>query len=318
MDWPARSPDLNPIEHVWDTLGRAIANHNPRPRTIQEMKTALPNDWDQLPQEIINCLISSMKSRCKACISSSHATSVSYHFVLKWILKGKDLKNPPKNAANASVIRSDLYLFKAAKDLRFYLEIEKSRYNYAIRIKGSKMWSFELAYAFFVSKEKAFYLNASNQLSFLPSCRSSNILDEEDVPIHCVVIVDRVLPSSSTEEDDLSTEEDDLSPKDGQNTVDIGGTPDITLAGDYMDKMVIDFIRRGDIPNFDVSKAIQIIHELKKYKCEVLKILCVQYLMENITSQTLRQISRAAIDCGLPFLERACMEKIANGYIQTK
>ncbi|GBM95886.1 hypothetical protein AVEN_211258-1, partial [Araneus ventricosus] len=67
MDWPARSPDLNPIEHVWDTLGRAIANHNPRPRTIQEMKTALPNDWDQLPQEIINCLISSMKSRCKAC-----------------------------------------------------------------------------------------------------------------------------------------------------------------------------------------------------------------------------------------------------------
>ncbi|GBN10996.1 hypothetical protein AVEN_13658-1 [Araneus ventricosus] len=25
MDWTARSPDLNPIEHVWDALGRAIA-----------------------------------------------------------------------------------------------------------------------------------------------------------------------------------------------------------------------------------------------------------------------------------------------------
>ncbi|GBM64168.1 Transposable element Tcb2 transposase [Araneus ventricosus] len=69
MDWPARSPDLNPIEHVWDALGRAIATRHPLPRTIQEMKTALLNEWDQLPQEMINCLISSMKSRCKACIS---------------------------------------------------------------------------------------------------------------------------------------------------------------------------------------------------------------------------------------------------------
>ncbi|GBM74209.1 hypothetical protein AVEN_203409-1 [Araneus ventricosus] len=29
MDWLARSPDLNPIEHVWEALGREIATHNP-------------------------------------------------------------------------------------------------------------------------------------------------------------------------------------------------------------------------------------------------------------------------------------------------
>ncbi|GBM63793.1 Transposable element Tcb2 transposase [Araneus ventricosus] len=29
MDWPARSPDLNPIEHVWDALGREIGPRNP-------------------------------------------------------------------------------------------------------------------------------------------------------------------------------------------------------------------------------------------------------------------------------------------------
>ncbi|GBN40898.1 hypothetical protein AVEN_50296-1 [Araneus ventricosus] len=29
VDWPARSPDLSPIEYVWDVLGRAIATRNP-------------------------------------------------------------------------------------------------------------------------------------------------------------------------------------------------------------------------------------------------------------------------------------------------
>jgi hypothetical protein len=69
MDWPPRSPDFNPIQHVSDALGRAIALRNPPPRTIQELKTALVNEWDQLPQALINCLISSMTSCCKACIA---------------------------------------------------------------------------------------------------------------------------------------------------------------------------------------------------------------------------------------------------------
>ncbi|GFU65124.1 transposable element Tcb2 transposase [Trichonephila clavipes] len=58
MNWTARSPDLNPIEHVWNTLRRAIATRNLPPRTNLEMYTALLNGWGQLSQELINCLIS--------------------------------------------------------------------------------------------------------------------------------------------------------------------------------------------------------------------------------------------------------------------
>ncbi|GFW32844.1 hypothetical protein TNCV_1774131 [Trichonephila clavipes] len=32
MEWPLCSPDINPIEHVWDILGSRIAGHLPHPR----------------------------------------------------------------------------------------------------------------------------------------------------------------------------------------------------------------------------------------------------------------------------------------------
>ncbi|GFV04737.1 hypothetical protein TNCV_4611661 [Trichonephila clavipes] len=41
MDWPARSPDLNPIEHVWDFLGRRLAARALPPVTIRELRLAL-------------------------------------------------------------------------------------------------------------------------------------------------------------------------------------------------------------------------------------------------------------------------------------
>ncbi|GFW19068.1 transposable element Tc1 transposase [Trichonephila clavipes] len=65
----ARSPDLNPIEHVWDSLGRVIETRNTPLKTIQGLETELLNEWYYLPQGLINSLISGLKSWCEACTS---------------------------------------------------------------------------------------------------------------------------------------------------------------------------------------------------------------------------------------------------------
>ncbi|GFV08242.1 transposable element Tcb2 transposase [Trichonephila clavipes] len=69
MDWPARSPDLNTIEHVWDFLGRRLAARTLPPVTIRELRMALQDEWAAMPQQLIDTLILSMGRRCETCLA---------------------------------------------------------------------------------------------------------------------------------------------------------------------------------------------------------------------------------------------------------
>ncbi|GFX78681.1 transposable element Tcb2 transposase [Trichonephila clavipes] len=71
MDWPARSPDLNPIEHVWNFLGRRLAARTLPPVTIRELRLALQDEWAAMPQQLIDTLILSMGRRCETCLAVS-------------------------------------------------------------------------------------------------------------------------------------------------------------------------------------------------------------------------------------------------------
>ncbi|KFM62471.1 Transposable element Tc1 transposase, partial [Stegodyphus mimosarum] len=70
MEWPVRSPHLNPIEHVWDALGRRLAALNPPPQTTSALATALQEQWLSLPMELIDRIIESNTDRCMCFIAS--------------------------------------------------------------------------------------------------------------------------------------------------------------------------------------------------------------------------------------------------------
>ncbi|GFV45361.1 transposable element Tc3 transposase [Trichonephila clavipes] len=69
ISWTANSPDLNPIEHVWDMLGRPIAALSHPPSSVTELKRALQEARNRLSPQLIHHLIASMINRCAACLA---------------------------------------------------------------------------------------------------------------------------------------------------------------------------------------------------------------------------------------------------------
>jgi transposase len=63
LDWPARSPDLNPMENMWAIIVRRVYANNRQYGTVNELKDAILEAWTGISDEIIQNLIRSMPTR---------------------------------------------------------------------------------------------------------------------------------------------------------------------------------------------------------------------------------------------------------------
>ncbi|GFT02604.1 DDE_3 domain-containing protein [Trichonephila clavipes] len=61
--WPGRSPDLNPIENVWDALGRQVAGRNYPPTNKNSLIRELTEEWDKLPQQLLDNVVQGKASQ---------------------------------------------------------------------------------------------------------------------------------------------------------------------------------------------------------------------------------------------------------------
>ncbi len=66
LDWPANSPDLNPIENLWSIVKRKM--RDTRPNNADDLKAAIKATWAFITPEQCHSLIVSMPRRIDAVI----------------------------------------------------------------------------------------------------------------------------------------------------------------------------------------------------------------------------------------------------------
>jgi transposase len=70
LTWPAQSPDLNPIEHLWEHLKSQLALYEEPPKGMLELWERIEVEWDKIPKKVCQNLIESMPRRVAAVIKA--------------------------------------------------------------------------------------------------------------------------------------------------------------------------------------------------------------------------------------------------------
>ncbi|KAK9680821.1 hypothetical protein QE152_g38791 [Popillia japonica] len=76
--WLARTRYMNPIEYVWDEMGKRLRKHVPAPGNSGELCDILLQKWDNLPQNMIQNLIQRMPRRFQAVITTARGGNTCY------------------------------------------------------------------------------------------------------------------------------------------------------------------------------------------------------------------------------------------------
>jgi hypothetical protein len=63
LDWPAQSPDLNPIEHLWNVLKKRLNAYDEDPTSIFELWERIQAEWEKITASDCMHLIESMPRR---------------------------------------------------------------------------------------------------------------------------------------------------------------------------------------------------------------------------------------------------------------
>ena len=66
LPWPAQSPDLNPIENLWDHLKMKLGEYERAASGMEELWERVEKEWNKIDTDVCQRLIESMPRRFEA------------------------------------------------------------------------------------------------------------------------------------------------------------------------------------------------------------------------------------------------------------
>ena len=70
LPWLSKSPELNPIEQLWDHLDKRVRQGQSPSQTVDQLCQKLQQEWRSIPRNNVNKWIESMPRRCRALLTA--------------------------------------------------------------------------------------------------------------------------------------------------------------------------------------------------------------------------------------------------------
>jgi len=66
-----QSPDINPIENLWDKIKRKVYARRKKPKNLRELQRSVKAAWKAISLKDIQALVDSMPRRIQKCIEAN-------------------------------------------------------------------------------------------------------------------------------------------------------------------------------------------------------------------------------------------------------
>ncbi|CAL1262014.1 unnamed protein product [Larinioides sclopetarius] len=251
-------------------------------------------------------------------VSVSDITAMSFQFAVKWSIPVRELNN--KSSSEKEIIShtltSNRYRLNNIKTLDFTFSLTCGK-DFIMKVKNWDDAPLFQDDALILIEDKIYRVkcnstNTIGRLIFDRDVLTRNSFRDDKVTFHCIVsIFAKVIPMDQK----YAPFRTAYSEK-NKNQTDIIEFESLLL--NYYDldphgyDAVNDFRYSSRIPNFNVKMALSMIDEAHKRHDPILKALCSEYLMENLTTENVSDVLKQSLKSNATDLSQRCADFLAE------